>query len=54
LAIFLLAKQFVTFDQALILILLAAFLEGVMRREPPSPRDRGSMASTPFKNERRR
>jgi hypothetical protein len=54
LAIFLLAKQFVTFDQALILILLAAFLEGVMRREPPSPRDRGSRASTPFKNERRR
>lgn len=40
LAIFLLAKQFVTFNQALILILLAAFMERVVRREPLSPRQR--------------
>jgi hypothetical protein len=40
LAILLLAKQFVTFDQALVLILLAALLERIVRRERLSPRQR--------------
>ena len=38
LALFLLVKQFVTFEQALILILLAALLEGA-RQELPSARE---------------
>ena len=54
LALFLLAKQFVTFDQALILILLAAFLEKVVRREPLAPRNRTLPASVGLKNGRRR
>lgn len=40
LALLLLARQFVTFDQALILILLAALLDRVARREPVSSKKR--------------
>jgi hypothetical protein len=54
LALFLLAKQFVTFDQALILILLAAFLDTVVRREPLSSRHRSFGTSVALKNYRRR
>jgi hypothetical protein len=54
LALFLLVKQFVTFDQALILILLAAFLETTVRWGPVSSRHRGLGASISLKNSRRR
>jgi len=54
LAVFLLAKQFVTFDQALVLILLAAFLERIVLRETLSPRHRGLGASMSLRNARRR
>ena len=54
LALFLLVKQFVTFDQALILILLAALLENVVRRNPLSSRPRALGTPLPFKNGRRR
>jgi hypothetical protein len=40
LALLLLARQFVTFDQALILILLAALLDRVARRETVSSKKR--------------
>lgn len=53
LALFLLVKQFVTFDQALILILLAAFLERVVRRESIRSRHRGIETSVALRNNRR-
>lgn len=54
LALVLLMKQFVTFDQALILILLAVILEEVVRRESLSSRNQTSGLSLTRKNGRRR
>jgi len=54
LALALLIKQFVTFDQALILILLAVVLEEVVRRESRPSGDRTPGLSLTRKNGRRR
>jgi hypothetical protein len=54
LALFLLMKQFVTFDQALVLILLAALLENVVRGKSLSPRQQSAGPSITLKNGRRR
>jgi hypothetical protein len=54
LALFLLAKQFVTFDQAVILILLPPFLEKVVQREKRSSRHRGPGSARALNNSGRR
>jgi hypothetical protein len=54
LALFLLMKQFVTFDQALVLILLAALLENVVRGKSLSPRHQSAGPSIALRNGRRR
>lgn len=54
LALLLLLRQSVTFDQALILILLAVFLEELVRRGSPSSRNQSSGLSLTRKNGRRR
>ena len=54
LALFLLMKQFVTFDQALVLILLAALLENAVRGKPFSPRHQSAGSSITLRNGRRR
>jgi hypothetical protein len=54
LALFLLVKQFVTFDQALVPILLAALLENVVRRKSLSPRHHSAGTSITLRNDRRR
>lgn len=54
LALFLLVKQFVTFDQALVLILLAALLEHVVRGKSLSPRHPSAGPSIALRNGRRR
>ena len=54
LALFLLMKQFVTFDQALVLILLAALLENVVRGKSLSPRHQSGGPSIALRNGRRR
>lgn len=53
-ALFLLMKQFVTFDQALVLILLAAVLENVVRGKSLSPRPQSAGPSVALRNGRRR
>jgi hypothetical protein len=54
LALFLLMKQFVTFDQALVLILLAALLENAVRGKSLSPRPHSAGSSITLRNGRRR
>ena len=54
LALFLLMKQFVTFDQALVLILLAALLESAVRGESLPPRPQSAGPSVALRNGRRR
>lgn len=54
LALFLLMKQFVTFDQALVLILLAAVLENVVRGKSLSPRHVNAGPSIALRNGKRR
>ncbi len=54
LALFLLMKQFVTFDQALVIILLAALLENVVRGKSLSPRRQSAGPSIALRNGRRR
>jgi len=47
-------KQFVTFDQALVLILLAALLENAVRGKSLSPRHQSAGPSVALRNGRRR
>jgi hypothetical protein len=54
LALFLLMKQFVTFDQALVLILLAALLDSVVRKEHLQSRRRTFGNAIIVKNSKRR
>jgi hypothetical protein len=54
LALFLLVKQFVTFDQALVLILLAALLENVVRGKGLSSRQQSAGSPIALRNGRRR
>jgi hypothetical protein len=54
LALFLLMKQFVTFDQAIVLILLAALLDSVVRKEHLQSRQRTFGNPIIVKNGKRR